>query len=95
MGYIYENFCWVELPQRPYYQHDNSIKATASDEENIRELLEGKKPPNLGLRIIVPDREREQGRFKGSSEGAGGLNGPWKSSPPSRTNPFPGHASIR
>ncbi len=28
--------------------------------------------PNLGLRITVFDREREQGRFRGSSEGAKG-----------------------
>ena len=28
--------------------------------------------PNLGLVIAVFDREREQGRFRGSSEGAGG-----------------------
>ena len=26
--------------------------------------------PNLGLRIAIPGREREQGRFKGSTEGA-------------------------
>jgi len=29
-------------------------------------------PPNLGLRIAVPGREREQGRFRGSREGPGG-----------------------
>ena len=28
--------------------------------------------PNLGLRIAVSVREREQGRFRGSSEGARG-----------------------
>jgi len=28
--------------------------------------------PNLGLEIAVPGREREQGRFRGSSEGARG-----------------------
>ena len=27
--------------------------------------------PNLGLGITVPGREREQGRFRGSREGAG------------------------
>ena len=27
--------------------------------------------PNLGFEIAVPGREREQGRFRGSSEGAG------------------------
>ena len=26
-------------------------------------------PPNLGLRITVPGREREPGRFRGSTEG--------------------------
>ena len=30
--------------------------------------------PNLGLAITVFDREREQGRFRGSSEGARGSN---------------------
>ena len=30
--------------------------------------------PNLGSRIAVPGREREQGRFRGSSEGARGSN---------------------
>ncbi len=30
--------------------------------------------PNLGLRITVFDREREQGRFRGSSGGARGSN---------------------
>ena len=28
--------------------------------------------PNLGLEIAVPGREREQSRFRGSREGAGG-----------------------
>ena len=28
--------------------------------------------PNLGLEITLPGREREQGRFRGSSEGARG-----------------------
>ena len=28
--------------------------------------------PNLGLGIAIFDREREHGRFRGSSEGAGG-----------------------
>ena len=28
--------------------------------------------PNLGLEIAVPGRESEQGRFRGSTEGAGG-----------------------
>ena len=28
--------------------------------------------PNLGLEIAVPGREREQGRFRGSTEGARG-----------------------
>ena len=28
-------------------------------------------PPNLGLEIIVPGREREQGRFRGSRERVG------------------------
>ena len=27
--------------------------------------------PNLGFEIAIPGREREQGRFRGSSEGAG------------------------
>ena len=31
--------------------------------------------PNLGLEIAVPGREREQGRFRGSSEGARESNG--------------------
>ena len=31
--------------------------------------------PNLGLRITTFDREREQGRFRGSSEGARESNG--------------------
>ena len=31
--------------------------------------------PNLGLAIAIPGREREQGRFRGSSEGAGGSIG--------------------
>ena len=30
--------------------------------------------PNLGLEIAVPGQEREQGRFRGSSEGAKGSN---------------------
>jgi len=30
--------------------------------------------PNLGFGITVFDEEREQGRFRGSSEGAGGSN---------------------
>ena len=30
--------------------------------------------PNLGLEIAVPGREKEQGRFRGSSEGAKGSN---------------------
>ena len=29
-------------------------------------------PPNLVLRIAVPGRERKQGRFRGSSQGARG-----------------------
>ena len=28
--------------------------------------------PNLGFEIAVPGREKEQGRFRGSNEGAGG-----------------------
>ena len=28
--------------------------------------------PNLGFEIVVPGREREQGRFRGSIEGARG-----------------------
>ena len=30
------------------------------------------RPPNLELKIAVPGREREQGRFRGSIEGIGG-----------------------
>ena len=31
--------------------------------------------PNLGLRITIPGREREQGRFRGSTKGAKGRSG--------------------
>ena len=31
--------------------------------------------PNLGLGVAVLDREREQGGFRGSTEGAGGSTG--------------------
>ncbi len=31
-------------------------------------------PPNLGLTVAVSVREREQGRFRGSSDGARGSN---------------------
>ncbi len=50
------------------------------DNEEVEEesLRSGKRyiyiiyTPNLGFEIAVPGREREQGRFRGSSEGARG-----------------------
>ena len=39
---------------------------------SIRNYIQIIYTPNLGLRIAVPGREREQGRFRGSIEGARG-----------------------
>ena len=46
--------------------------SSSSDSESYRYIMY---TPNLGSEIAVLGREREQGRFRGSTEGAGRSNG--------------------
>ena len=57
------------------YSYEFELTFNSKYNDHVRIYIYTISSPNLGLEIAIPGREREQGRFRGSIEGAGREHG--------------------